>query len=57
MSKIFYFLLIVLFAFTLNITLKNKTKCMQLGDDFDLTQYYCGNYVCKDYRCSVNDTK
>ncbi len=45
MSKIFYFLLIFLFAFTLNITLKNKTKSMQLGDDFDLTQYYCGNYV------------
>ena len=57
MSKLLYFLLLALFAFTLNITLKSKTKCMQLGDDFDLTQYYCGNYVFKDYRFSVKDTK
>jgi hypothetical protein len=57
MSKIFYILLIALFAFILNVSIKSKSKCMALGDDCDLTQYCCGNYVCKDYRCAVKGTK
>ena len=57
MSKLFYFLLLALFAFTLNIKVKSKTKCMQLGDDCDLTEYCCGKNVCKDYRCSPKGTK
>ena len=38
MSKIFYFLLFALFAFTLNITIKRKTRCMALGNESDLNQ-------------------
>jgi hypothetical protein len=57
MSKIFYILLIALFAITLNVSLKSKSKCMALGDDCDLTEYCCEGLVCKDYRCAVKGTK
>ena len=57
MSRIFYILLVVLFAFTLNKTLKKKTNCIAYGGDCDLTSYCCGDFVCKEYRCSLKGTK
>ena len=57
MSKLLYFLLLALFAFTLNIKMKTETKCMKKGDDCDFTAWCCGKLVCKDYRCSKKGTK
>ena len=57
MSRIFYILLVVLFAFTLNKTLKKKTNCIAYGGDCDFTSYCCGDFVCKEYRCSLKGTK
>ena len=57
MSKLTSFLIIFLLSITLEKKLKKKTKCMNLGDNCDLTSYCCGKWVCKDYRCAVKGTK
>ena len=57
MSRIFYILLVVLFAFTLNKTLK-KIDCLGFGDDCDSGfRFCCEDFVCKDYRCALKETK
>lgn len=59
MSRIFYILLVVLFAFTLNKTLKNTPRCLGFGDDCDFSgfRFCCEDFVCKDYRCALKETK
>ena len=60
MSRIFYILLVVLFAFTLNKTLKkNVFDCIGYGGDCDsdFTMRCCEDFVCKDYRCALKETK
>ncbi len=57
MSKLTSFLIIFLLTISLEKKLKKKTKCMNLGDNCDLTSYCCDKWVCKDYRCSVKGTK
>ena len=57
MSKLFYGIFLMILS-TINLkVLKAKTKCMNLGDNCDLTSYCCGKWVCKDYRCAVKGTK
>ena len=57
MSKLTSFLIIFLLTISLEKKLKKKTKCMNLGDNCDLTSYCCDKWVCKDYRCAVKGTK
>ena len=60
MSRIFYILLVVLFAFTLNKTLKKGDfDCLGFGDDCDFSGFRrcCEDFVCKDYRCALKETK
>ena len=57
MSKLFYGIFLMILS-TINLkVLKAETKCMNLGDNCDLTSYCCGKWVCKDYRCAVKGTK
>ena len=55
--KILSFILIVLFTLSISKSLKTTTRCINLGDDCDLTSYCCGSNVCKDYRCAKKGTK
>ena len=57
MSKISFLVLIFLFTIVYQKTLKTNTKCMNLGDDCDLTSYCCDKWVCRDYRCALKGTK
>ena len=57
MPRIFYILLVALFAFTLSKKLKKKSKCIAFGGNCDLTSYCCDDFVCKDFRCSLKGTK
>ena len=57
MSKLFCGIFLMILS-TINLkVLKTKTKCMNLGDNCDLTSYCCDKWVCKDYRCAVKGTK
>ena len=55
MSKIFASVLFVLFSLVLSNKL--QSKCITHGGDCDLTSYCCGDFVCKEYRCSLKGTK
>ena len=57
MSKLISTILLIIFSISYSKVLKAKTKCMNLGDNCDLTSYCCGSWVCKDYRCAVKGTK
>ena len=57
MSKLFCGIFLMILS-TINLkVLKTKTKCMNLGDDCDLTSYCCEKWVCKDYKCALKGTK
>ena len=45
MSKLTSFLIIFLLTISLEKKLKKKTKCMNLGDNCDLTSYCCDKWV------------
>ena len=54
--KLLSFLFFALLAFVMSSKLR-KTKCVALGGDCDFTSYCCGDYQCRDYRCSLKNTK
>lgn len=52
MSKLYLLLLLSFITFTIC-----DLSCAAPGEDCDLTEHCCGNYVCKDYRCSPKGSK
>ena len=55
MSKLFAFILVAILDVTM-CKLK-KTQCVSKGSDCDLFTYCCGEYRCRDYRCTTKETK
>ena len=51
MLKIFYILLVVLFAFTLNKSLKKKTKCGHEGVSCYPSHPCCTGLTCYNNKC------
>lgn len=55
MSKLISLLLIALLSFSFCKLKKNK--CVSLGGDCDLFHLCCGDFRCRDYRCSTAETE
>lgn len=51
------FLILLLTVIISSLKMKTQTNCINLKGDCDLTSYCCGDFVCKDYRCSEKGTK
>lgn len=51
-SNIFFMILLLIGSIS---STNLKTKCRAVADDCDLFHFCCGDYVCRDYRCTTKD--